>query len=217
MSSHRFAPRPISTRTSAPADEQPRITALVRQADAVADAWRETSGRASAVVASALVGLLERHDWPRHACCELVLRGPQNGLSLPANDEKRGMPTLSLGAIQDGQVVPVAHTKWADVSAERAEPYLLKRHDVLVVRGNGNRDLAARCGIVDELPGRYFYPDLLIRLIFDLARIRPEFAALQWNSATVQRQLTRRAKSTNGIWKVNGKDCLLYTSPSPRD
>lgn len=189
-----------------PLDEQRRIATMVRQADAVADAWRGVSERASVALASALEAMLEGGRWPELACRDTLVRGPQNGLSLPANDDQRGLPTLSLGAIQDGLVVPDGHTKWAEVENDRVEPYLLQRDDILVVRGNGNRNLTARCGIVSDLPVPYFYPDLLIRLVFDASLMRPQFAALQWNSRTVQRDLKRRAKSTNGIWKVNGKD-----------
>lgn len=189
-----------------PLSEQEHINRIVRNASMVGDAWRCVAEGASTMIASALAELLDTGEGERASCKSLVLRKPQNGLSLPANDEGRGMRTLSIGAIKDGRVVLDGHTKWVDVASEDIDRYLLQSGDVLVVRGNGNRDLTARCGIVGELPHEYFYPDLLIRLVFNPERILPEFAALQWNSAAVQHALKRRAKTTNGIWKVNGKD-----------
>ena len=49
-------------------------------------------------------------------------------------------------------------------------------------------------------------PHLLIRLRFDQDRMLPAFGAEQWNSASVHAALLANAKSTNGIWKINGKD-----------
>ncbi len=34
----------------------------------------------------------------------------------------------------------------------------------------------------------------------------PAFGAEQWNSANMHTALLKNAKSTNGIWKINGKD-----------
>jgi type I restriction enzyme S subunit len=132
--------------------------------------------------------------------------GPRNGLSITANDEQLGFPTLSIGAIQSGQVVPTGYTKFAEVDEATVQRFRLERGDVLVVRGNGNRDLTGRCGLVGDVPKGCFYPDLLVKLVFDSTKMRPAFGTLQWNSPFVQRELKRRAKSTNGIWKVNGKD-----------
>lgn len=199
-----------------PLVEQRRIAPVVREADHVAEGWESVSERAATSVMSTLIDSLAQRGWPEHSCKDLLVSGPQNGLSVPANTEQRGMPTLSLGAVQRGRIVPEGHTKWADVDAARVAQYFLNRHDVLVVRGNGNLDLTARCGMVEDMPQQYFYPDLLIRLVFDEDRIRAPFAALQWNSPLVQRVLKRRAKSTNGIWKVNGKDVAqqkLYVPP----
>ena len=66
--------------------------------------------------------------------------------------------------------------------------------------------MTGRCGIVEYVPAGCFYPDLLIRIEFDTDKIRPEFACIQWNYGPVHTQLIRRAKSTSGIWKINGQD-----------
>lgn len=187
-------------------EEQKRIAELVRAADETIQAQEQVVVATKLALNASLAALLERRDWTERHCSE-VLRGRlRNGVSITANDEGRGLPTLSIGAIQDGRVVADGYTKYADVDRDTVEPFLLQPGDVLVVRGNGNRGLTGRCGLVTEAPDDCFYPDLLIRLVFDDDELRPEFGALQWNSPFVQRELTKRAKSTNGIWKVNGKD-----------
>jgi type I restriction enzyme S subunit len=66
------------------------------------------------------------------------------------------------------------------------------------------------------VPNGCFYPDLLIRLQVDAKIIRPEFAVLQWNSPSTHGRLISRAKTTNGIWKINGADIRQHTLKVPK-
>ena len=146
---------------------------------------------------------------------KLVPRGPKNGVSPKANADERGYPTLSIGAVRDGRILTEGNTKYAEISEAEAAAFELKANDVLVVRGNGNKLLAGKCGLVDVVPKGCFYPDLLIRLKFDEKIIRPEFAVLQWNSQCTHNRLISRAKSTNGIWKINGADIRQHELKVP--
>lgn len=146
---------------------------------------------------------------------KLVPLGPKNGLSPKANADERGYPTLSIGAVRDGRIVAEGNTKYAEISDAEAAAFELNANDVLVVRGNGNKLLTGKCGLVDVVPKGCFYPDLLIRLKFDEKIIRPEFAVLQWNSQSTHNRLISRAKSTNGIWKINGADIRQHALKVP--
>ena len=96
------------------------------------------------------------------------------------------------------------------------EKFLLEVGDFLIVRGNGNKSLTGRGGLVDGgLPASCFYPDLLIRLRFDPNVLRADFAAEQWNSGRVHAALIQKAKSTNGIWKINGQDIKSHSLVVP--
>ncbi|HWM53819.1 MAG TPA: hypothetical protein VNO20_00280 [Solirubrobacterales bacterium] len=201
-----------------PKKEQARLVDLFEAVNATACADENVARNAQLAVEITVADFLRGGTWPTAQCEELLSSRPQNGLSPPVNDEERGYPTLSIGAVKQGRVVSDGHLKWSDVERAAVEPYLLRRSDVLVVRGNGSRDLTGRCGLVEEVPDQCFYPDLLIRLVFDEADLRPAFAALQWNSRVVQGELMRCAKSTNGIWKINGKDVkrqVLRIPPLP--
>ncbi len=154
-------------------------------------------------------------SWKCMPCEQLLVEGPRNGLSPEANANGDGYPTLSISAVRDGLVVPAGNTKFAVISEEDAQRFRLNAHDILVVRGNGNKNLVGRCGIVQEVPEGCFYPDLLIKLRFDESIIYPEFACLQWNIASTHYRLIARAKSTNGIWKVNGKDVRQHLLAVP--
>lgn len=146
---------------------------------------------------------------------KLVTTGPRNGLSPKVNADERGYPTLSISAVRDGRIVTEGNVKYAEVTDEQAAAFALKKDDVLVVRGNGNKLLTGKCGLVDAVPQGCFYPDLLIRLQFDGDVIRPQFAALQWNAPATHKRLISRAKSTNGIWKINGGDIRQHTLKVP--
>lgn len=145
----------------------------------------------------------------------LVKTGPRNGLSPRANSDEKGYPTLSLSAVRDGCIVTDGNIKYADITSSEAAAFKLNAEDVLVVRGNGNKLLTGKCGLVDVVPKDCFYPDLLIRLQFDADIIRPEFAALQWNCQSAHKRLISRAKSTNGIWKINGADIRQHSLKVP--
>lgn len=146
---------------------------------------------------------------------KLVTTGPRNGLSPKVNADERGYPTLSISAVRDGRIITEGNVKYADVTDEQAAAFALKKDDVLVVRGNGNKLLTGKCGLVDTVPQGCFYPDLLIRLQFDGDVMRPQFAALQWNAPSTHKRLISRAKSTNGIWKINGSDIRQHKLKVP--
>lgn len=150
-----------------------------------------------------------------HPVEKLVVTLPRNGLSPKVNADERGYPTLSLSAVRDGRIVTEGNIKYAEVTDDQAAAFALKKDDVLVVRGNGNKLLTGKCGLVDTVPPGCFYPDLLIRLQFNGKILRPQFAALQWNTPSAHKRLISRAKSTNGIWKINGGDIRQHTLKVP--
>jgi type I restriction enzyme S subunit len=125
------------------------------------------------------------------------------------------VPTLSISAIRGGKVVPEGSLKYSNVSDESVAQFRLRRDDILVVRGNGNRLLCGRAGIVEDFPDGCFYPDLLIRLRFRADCLLPEFAVMQWNERKTHTRLLKRAKSSNGISKINGQDIQSHQLVAP--
>lgn len=137
----------------------------------------------------------------------LVTNGPTNGKSAPAVDQQDGVPTLSISAIRDGRVLGGSSVKYMGVEPNSVANFVIREDDFLIVRGNGNKQLTGKAGVAaGGLPVGCVYPDLLIRLRFDPNIIITAFAAEQWNSTHAHTELIRRAKSTNGIWKINGQD-----------
>lgn len=101
------------------------------------------------------------------------------------------------------------------MTAAEARPFTVQAGDIFAVRGNGNRDICGRVGISRQTHPDLIYPDLLIRLRFDPARLLQDFVVAQWNHPAVHGRLISRAKSSNGIWKVNGQDIRAHTLVVP--
>lgn len=199
-----------------PLDEQRRIVLLLSTLEENVVALDAALSSAITLEFSRLEDALDSVSSDRLVPVEkLVTTGPRNGLSPKVNADERGYPTLSISAVRDGRIVTEGNVKYAEVTDEQAAAFALKKDDVLVVRGNGNKLLTGKCGLVDTVPQGCFYPDLLIRLQFDGDVMRPQFAALQWNAPATHKRLISRAKSTNGIWKINGSDIRQHTLKVP--
>lgn len=195
-----------------PIDEQRRLgkalVATQSALDRLVDVEQEASSAAAAVLDFHLARLAS--TTPTSLVGDLLVDGPKNGLSPIANSEARGFRTVSIGAVSDGCFDPEGHVKHVDLTTDDAHPYLVREGDIFAVRGNGNRQLVGRVGRSAASYDDLIYPDLLIRMRFDPERVNPEFLIAQWNHAPVHARLLARAKSSNGIYKVNGQDIRAH-------
>ena len=199
-----------------PLDQQRRIAAILWAVDEVVTTTFAAAENAKTVVEAELNKFLYQSSrWRVADCRELLAEGPRNGFSPPASANSGRVPTLSISAIRGGKVVPTGSLKYADVQDEAVKQFLLRRNDILVVRGNGNRLLCGRAGIVEDFPDGCFYPDLLIRLRFRDDALLPEFAVMQWNERISHTRLLKKAKSSNGISKINGQDIQSHQLVAP--
>ncbi len=160
-----------------------------------------------------------REDWavPLVPTRELLREAPRNGVSPPSGEAVSAtLRSVSISAVQTGRFVASLDTeKWC-LPVPNADQYRVEVGDVFAVRGNGNRDLVGRVGLAEESPDPdCVYPDLLIRLRFDSSKLEPALATAIWNSPRVHSRLLDRAKSSNGIYKVNGKDIGNHLLPVP--
>lgn len=158
-------------------------------------------------------------DWavPLMRVGDLLTEPPRNGVSPPTGDSAAAtLRSVSISAVQSGRFVADESTeKWC-LPAVNSEQFRVRAGDVFVVRGNGNRELVGRAGLAQGEPSpACVYPDLLIRLRFDASQVDPALATAIWNSPRVHNRLLDRAKSSNGIYKINGKDIAAHQLPVP--
>ena len=196
-----------------PGAEQVRLARVLGRFHQALEASRDMTSAARILQARAVEGLVAAV--PSRHVAALCVERPRNGRSPKCNAEGRGRPTLSVGCLYSGVVNTRDNLKFAELDSLVYEQYRLRPGDVLVVRGNGNRELCGRAGIVLENASGCFFPDLLIRLRFDPNLVLPAYAAIAWNALPVHRVLLGRAKSTNGIFKINGKDVREHCIPVP--
>lgn len=145
----------------------------------------------------------------------LLVDGPTNGRSPAPSDRENGFKTVSISAIRDGIFDPKGCIKFVEMTPAEARPFIVQSGDIFAVRGNGNRDICGRVGISRQTYPDLVYPDLLIRMRFDPSRLLTDFVVAQWNHPAVHGRLISRAKSSNGIWKVNGQDIRAHTLVVP--
>ena len=198
-----------------PLDEQHRLASVLT---AVMEASQTCSHLEHALIQTELGAIQTGLDRNRHRpavpVVDLLREPPRNGISpspIPFDEAGRaGLKTVSISAVDRGRFDPTNALKCVEIEGATARPFLVREGDAFIVRGNGNRKLCGRAGLADMSYDDLVYPDLLIRLRFDPTRILPAFAVAQWNLPAVHRGLSARAKSTNGIWKVNGQDVRAH-------
>lgn len=200
-----------------PIDEQQRILEALNATERLLDGLLTLQESASVAAKSVLDVRIQEFDGnvPLTPVSELLIEGPKNGLSPKANSEKRGLRSVSVGAVSDGRFSPDGNEKYVELAPDKATAYLVREGDIFAVRGNGNRQLVARVGRSASSYDDLIYPDLLIRMRFDPERVVPDFLIAQWNHPTVHARLLARAKSSNGIWKVNGQDIRAHELMMP--
>ncbi|MBI2506446.1 MAG: restriction endonuclease subunit S [Candidatus Latescibacteria bacterium] len=199
-----------------PLEEQRRIAEVLSAAELLT----ETLSNLRESLYAVEVGLLEKvmlgvPDSARVPVAELLREPPRNGISPNANIAGKGLKTVSISAVSEGLFEPNGCIKHAEIDAEIARPFFVQRGDAFVIRGNGNRQLCGKVGLSEQSYDELFYPDLLIRLRFETESILPEFAVAQWNLPSVHGRLSTRAKSSNGIWKINGQDIRAHRLFAP--
>lgn len=197
--------------------EQARLVGTLAAHRAALESLQELEDRLTSVQNAYVEDLLKGRfkSAPVLKVKQLLTEGPRNGKSPSAAEGEGGFQSVSLSAVSNGQFNPEGCIKFVEIENDNAEPFLVKAGDAFVVRGNGNRNLMGKVGISRKSYDDLIYPDLLIRLRFDETVILKEFAVAQWNHPSVHAQLAARAKSSNGIWKVNGQDIRAHSLVVP--
>ena len=150
--------------------------------------------------------------WPS-VHVQVLLDAPLvNGRSV--KERTGGFPVLRLTALKGGQI-HVQESKEGDWNEDEAEPFLVKRDDIFVSRGNGSKKLVGIGGRVVHEPMPVAFPDTMIRVRLDTNAVRPEYFVLVWNSWTVRQQIEAAARTTAGIYKINQGHIRGFVLPLP--
>jgi len=140
-----------------------------------------------------------------------LLREPlANGRSVP---DGSGYPVLRLTALH-GPVVDATQHKLGAWDQEEGSRFRIEAGDLLVVRGNGSKDLIARACMVERRE-EVAFADTMIRVRPNLERVSQRYLFHIWESRATRSRIARTAKRTSGVWKVSQDDIARVELPVP--
>jgi len=140
-----------------------------------------------------------------------LLREPlTNGRSVP---DGTGYPVLRLTALR-GPVVDTSHRKPGAWGQEAGSRFRIEAGDLLIVRGNGSKDLIARACMVEDSE-EVAFPDTMIRVRPDLEQVSQRYLFHIWESRAARSRIERLAKRTSGVWKISQDDIARVELPIP--
>lgn len=177
-----------------------------------------------AVLSAAISGELHAdQSSPEEAACSdegFPIVSLSSVLSEPLRNGKSvrdgiGLPVLRLTSLKTGGI-DLSKTKSGDWSGILdANRFLIQNGDYLVSRGSGSKELVGRGGLVCGCKEDIAFPDTMIRIRPDAARVHPSYLNYAWSSQLVRLQIEQAAKTTAGIWKVSQSDLESIRLPLP--
>lgn len=141
-------------------------------------------------------------DWPIVALSEVIESKPKNGYSGRPVDYSTGIKVLSLSATTLGKM-DLSKFKYLDEDIPLDSPCRCRRGDIYLQRGN-TKELVGTAAIFDTDDESYIYPDLMIRVRADQAKIQSHYLLTVLQSGPVRQFVTRSAVGAAGSMpKIN--------------
>ena len=201
-----------------PLDEQRRVIQRVHECLARVDEVRslrnESNSLARALIRARMNELAGAGRWPLHRLAEVIVAS-QNGRSLRSNGDVGNGAVLTLSAVREPEL-DLSAVKAVRFDDELFEKYRVQRDDVFISRSN-TRELVGLSTHVGSAPTeRLIFPDLLIRLVPDLTKVRPRYLAYVLRFPSVRLQIQERATgSSQTMVKISGERLREVTIPVP--
>ncbi|MBX3416188.1 MAG: restriction endonuclease subunit S [Pirellulaceae bacterium] len=196
-----------------PKDEQRRIADILWAADEVGESTKQCIEAASLARGRFVSEYLEELSCEPVALSELWTESPGSGYSpVPAPDDT-GHYVLVLSALSAkgyirGNLKPVKID-------ERVQSTIVKQGDLLVSRSN-TVDLVGLVGVFDEDRNDVSFPDLMMRVRVDEARINTRFLEAVMLATLGRRHMQRVAAGTSGsMKKINRVGLGSFMVPLP--
>ncbi|WP_435615894.1 restriction endonuclease subunit S [Streptomyces coelicoflavus] len=199
-----------------PSAEQHRIVAKLDDQLAHVEAGEGSVQSAlldlSRLEAVSLEAALKEID-PKSSLVGDLIREPlSNGKSVRTLND--GFPVLRLHSVH-GEFVDLSIRKGGDWGEVDPAAYKVQHEDFLIIRGNGNLSLVGRGALVPRSGDEVAFPDTLIRVRLDRAKISPDFLNVIWDSRNVRSQIESQARTTAGIYKINQDTLSRIEIPCP--
>jgi type I restriction enzyme S subunit len=191
-----------------------RIREMMERVDE-AEALRDAAVAEAQHLGFSVLGELELSStWPHRPVNELILDS-QNGRSIGESKQDGNGRVLTLTAVRDVRLA-LGYSKLIRLEEAVGRQFAFKKGDVFVSRSN-TRDLVGLSAVAcEDSPANLIYPDLLIRLTVDRAKVLPEFLAFALRFPSSRRQIRERAKGTSqSMVKISGTSLREMQVPVP--
>ena len=156
-------------------------------------------------------------EWEVTSVSSVLAQLPKNGYSPVESSNWNGVYMLGLGCLTADGFKP-NQLKYAPITDRRIEAVLLLQGDFLISRSN-TRALVGLVGIFRDVGEPCIYPDLMVRLRFDL-EVSVDYMEQVFMSPAIRRQIENAATGTSGsmvkISAVLIKE-LLFSKPSLKE
>jgi type I restriction enzyme S subunit len=191
-----------------------RIRECMERVDEVASLRAQSQAMATALLPAYLNDASKALEAPSVPLGD-VLQDTQNGRSIRTDGELGDGAVLTLSAVRR-LILDLSARKVANLDDAVAQKYQVKTGDVFISRSN-TRELVGLASIVlDDVPPRTIYPDLLIRLTPNTERVRSRFLAYALRFPDVRRQIQDRASgSSQSMVKISGERLREVRIPVP--
>jgi restriction endonuclease S subunit len=195
-----------------------RIEELATQIHEARSLRNEAAEEAEALLSRATSHLLDDSGWATKPLSEILAEPPRNGLSPKQQVETGGRDMLRINAVSSAptRFVDMTAVKRVEISDEVARPFLVQNDDVFIVRYNGDINRVAKPAIykgINEF--QVVYPDKLMRLRPNHAKMTPDFLVVALNSRSVREQIEVLGKTTAGNIGISGRNAKSFKVPSP--
>ena len=141
-------------------------------------------------------------DWPMVDLAQVIEGKPKNGYSGKPVDRITTLKVLTLTATTSG-ILDLTKFKYLDEEIPRDSPCRCRKGDIYLQRGN-TAELVGTAALFNSDEANWIYPDLMIRVRADRAKIVSQYLLLVLQSQPVRNFLTRNAVGAAGSMpKIN--------------
>jgi type I restriction enzyme, S subunit len=202
-------------------DEQRRIAAILDQVDDLRYKRRVALQRVAELPQAIFYDtfgdpVTNLKQWPKKRFSELLTFPLRNGVS-PSSAGQLTIEVLTLSSITGHRFKADAIKPGLFLSSP-PESQRVTVADLLICRGNGNKDLVGRGFFPPRDMPTVVFPDTVIAARVDTHSVVLSFLELLWNLPSTRSQIERRARTTNGTFKINQaalEDIELIVPPLP--
>ncbi len=205
-----------------PLAEQQRLVARIEELSYQIKEARALRGeadeQANGLVVRATSHRLDESGWDVESLDQILAESPRNGLApqQEIEDGARGMLRINSVSSTATRFVDTTAVKRVNVPDEVAEPFVVQNDDVFIVRYNGDINRVAKPAIYKGTnESKLVYPDKLMRLRPERAKMVPDFLVFALNSRSVREQIEELGKTTAGNIGVSGRDAKSFRVPVP--